>query len=100
MPLDYFARNDHAVVYSIIRAIIHYKLSAFAGHRPVVCTPDNGASGSYVITNEMAHVIKKLCLDSQLFFRNRMYDGELFCMQHSSWNIRSMPASVERIPKK
>ena len=41
--LDYFARNDHAFVYSIIRAIIHYKLSAFEGLRPIVCTPDYGA---------------------------------------------------------
>ena len=45
MPLDYFARNDHAFafVYNIIQAIIHYKLSAFAELRPIVCTPDYGA---------------------------------------------------------
>ena len=24
MPLDYFARNDHAYVYSITWAVIHY----------------------------------------------------------------------------
>ena len=66
MPMDYFARNDHAFVYSIIYSSIHY-ISALKDSARYTAHHTK-ASGNDGIANEMAHVIKKRCLNCQLFF--------------------------------